>query len=148
MGTWQGNGGRYLAEVAELPSEIDQDMEMNQIEVSGLIVHAHIGVPTTERRTPQKLVVDLTIDADLSEAIENDDFRRTIDYLEIVGKVEKVAKSRPFSLVEGLAGAIAESVLDDMRVRALRLKVRKFPADLHRKVSHVAVELTRTQSEG
>ena len=122
-------------------------MEMNQIEVSGLIVQSNIGVPETERKNPQKLVVDLTIDGDLSAAVSSDDFSQTIDYLEIVQLVEEIATSRPFSLVEGLAGAIAERLLEDVRVRAIRLKVKKFPADLQGKVNHVAVELTRTQAQ-
>ena len=120
---------------------------MNQIEVSGLIVHSNIGVPETERKEPQKLVIDLTIDADLSAAVSKDDFSQTIDYLEIVQIVEGIATSRPFSLVEGLAGAIAEKILDNNRVRAIRLKVKKFPADLQGKVNHVAVELTRTREQ-
>jgi dihydroneopterin aldolase len=116
---------------------------MGKIEVAGLSVEAYIGVPKIERSHPQRLLIDLTLEADLSNAVLKDDFFQTIDYQKIVEKVKRTVASKPFSLIEGLAGAIANVILEDPRVEAVNVKVKKFPRQLRDHVQHVAVEIRR-----
>ena len=118
---------------------------METIQVSGLSVEAYIGVPKLERAHPQGLLIDLTIESDLEEAVSKDDFSKTIDYQKIVEKVKRTVASKRFSLIEGLAGSIANAILKDSRVAAIAVKVRKFPAPLRDHLEHVAVEIHRKQ---
>ena len=119
---------------------------MEKILVAGLNVEAYIGVPKIERAHPQRLLIDLAIEAELSRAVTGDDFSETINYQKIVEKVKRTVASRRFSLIEGLAGAIADTILEDSRVVATTVKVKKFPAQLQDHVEHVAVESHRTSS--
>ena len=116
---------------------------MEKIQIAGLSVEAYIGVPKIERAHPQRLLIDLTLESDLSEAVLKDDFSRTIDYQRVVEKVKRTVASKPFSLLEGLAGAIADVILQDSRVEAVNIRVRKFPAQLQEHLEHVAVEIRR-----
>jgi len=118
---------------------------MDKIQIAGLSVEAYIGVPKIERSHPQGLLIDLSLEADLSKAVLDDDFSQTIDYRKLVEKVKRAVASRPFSLIEGLAGYIAEIILEDSRVATVHVKVRKFPAPLIDHVQHISFELTRTR---
>ena len=117
---------------------------MEKIEIKGLSVEAYIGVPQIERAHPQRLLIDLIIESDLSRAVSDDDFSQTIDYQKVVEKVKRTVASRRFSLIEGLAGSISDAVLEDSRVSEVSVKVLKFPAQLLDHVEHVAVEITRS----
>ena len=119
---------------------------MEKIQVTGLGVEAYIGVPKIERTHPQKLLIDLTLEADLSNAVQKDDFDQTIDYQKLIEKVKRTVASKPFSLIEGLAGAIAEVILGDSRVEAVTVKVKKFPSQLRNHVENVAVEISRSRT--
>lgn len=116
---------------------------MERILINGLSVEAYIGVPKLERAHPQGLLIDLTIESDLRKAVVQDDFSETIDYQKIVEKVKRTVASKRFSLIEGLAGSIAEAVLNDSRVEAVIVKVKKFPVPLKDHIEHVAVEIRR-----
>ena len=120
-------------------------MAMEKIKITGLSVEAYIGVPRIERTHPQGLLIDLTLEADLSKAVLHDEFSQTIDYRKLVEKVKRAVASRPFSLIEGLAGYISEIILEDSKVKTVHVKVKKFPAPLVDHVQHVSFELTRSR---
>lgn len=122
-----------------------ETLAMEKIQITGLSVEAYIGVPQIERDHPQSLLIDLTLEADFSKAVLHDEFSQTIDYLKVVEKVKRAVASRPFSLIEGLAGNIAELILTDSRVETVHVRVRKFPASLVDHVQHISFELTRTR---
>jgi dihydroneopterin aldolase len=116
---------------------------MEKIRITGLSVEAYIGVPKIERAHPQKLLIDLSLEADLSKAVEEDNFDQTIDYQKLVEKIKRTVASKSFSLIEGLAGIIAEVILNDARVAAVTVTVKKFPSQLRDHVENVSVEITR-----
>jgi dihydroneopterin aldolase len=116
---------------------------MEKIQIAGLGVESYIGVPKIERAHPQRLLIDLDIESDLSKAVSSDDFSETIDYQKIVEKVKRTVASKRFSLIEGLAGAISDAILKDTRIAAVSVRVRKFPSQLRDHVEYVAVEITR-----
>ena len=53
------------------------------IELSHLTFHAHHGVLPEERLLGNTFTVDLTLEADIREAILTDDLTRTINYAEV-----------------------------------------------------------------
>jgi dihydroneopterin aldolase len=118
-------------------------MSHQKIEIAGLHTVAKIGVSVKEQKSPQPLVIDITLEADLSAAAESDHLSDTIDYVAIVQVVERISKAGPYSLIEALADKICREVLTDTRIEAMRIKVKKFPIDLKNKVESVAVELSR-----
>ena len=120
-------------------------MSLQQIEISGLHTVTKIGVSAKEQKSPQPLVIDIILEADLSAAAETDHLADTIDYVAIVDVVEQIAKEGPYSLIEALANKICNEILIDQRVERVTIKVKKFPIDLKNKVESVAVRLSRTR---
>jgi 7,8-dihydroneopterin aldolase/epimerase/oxygenase len=100
------------------------------IELRGLRALGVHGALPEEQSRAQPFEVDLDIEIDLSAASQSDDLADTLDYGAVVETVEKVVTGEHFTLLE----RIAEVVLDDGRVTAVTVSVRKLrppvPVDL------------------
>ncbi len=98
----------------------------DRIEISGLRISTHVGVPDDEREGVQELRVDLIIHpADSLQGL-SDDITKTIDYHQVAMQIQSVAETGSRRLIETLAEDIAEAVLGFERVEAVEVKVKKF----------------------
>ena len=116
---------------------------MDRISLNGLTLTARVGVSREERRQPQTIELDITLDLDLQEAGLSDDIHHTVDYRVLMQRVEAVAATRSFKLLESLTQAVADCVLDEQR--AVRVTVRaakRYPIGME-SVERVSVEITR-----
>ena len=96
---------------------------MTCVEVRGLEVFGHHGVEEGERQRGQRFLFDLELgvgEAGLSDRIEE-----AVDYREVVRRVHEVSESRRYSLLEALAGAVADALVEDFAVERVRVSVRK-----------------------
>jgi dihydroneopterin aldolase len=93
-----------------------------RIEVHGLEVFAQHGVEEAERRRAQRLVFDVEIEA--AEPV-TDDIDGTVDYRAVRDVVLRVSDASTFSLLETLAAAVADAVVDAVPVEGVRVRVRK-----------------------
>jgi len=120
---------------------------MDHIIVEGINCRVHIGVPPIERAELQIIRVDLEVGTELSAAAEKDDFRLTVDYEELVRATRETAESNTYSLVEALADRICKTLLSRFPVRSVRVRIRKFPANLEGQVDSVGIEMIRTTGD-
>lgn len=120
---------------------------MDKIRLSGLTCLANIGVLQEERETPQEILVDLVLHADLEVAAQTDDFEKAIDYQELVEQVQRTVQEGHFQLVETLATRLCEQILDDRRIVTVEVAVRKFPESLRSHMTYVSVEMVRTRED-
>ena len=96
------------------------------IEVRGLEVAAHIGVPAEERAAPQRLLVDLCLHPRRDFACMPDEIGATVDYFAVTQRVVALAAERPRQLIETLADETATTILREFAVRRVEVTVRKF----------------------
>ena len=80
------------------------------IELRHLTFHAHHGVLPEERLLGNTFTVDLTLEADISEAIANDQLSSTINYAEAY-EVVKREMNIPSQLLEHVCGRIGTALL-------------------------------------
>ncbi len=99
----------------------------DRINILGLEVYAHIGVPDEERARRQKLLVNLGLKLrSIGEAAVADNVALTVDYAQVANEVKDVATSRPRKLIETLAEDIATAVLAHELVREVSVEIEKF----------------------
>lgn len=91
-------------------------------ELHGLEVFGHHGVLEWEQREGQTFVYDVTLEVDEPAQDRVED---AIDYRDIVAKVEEVSDSRRFQLIETLAAAVADALLEAFPAAAVSVRVRK-----------------------
>ena len=95
------------------------------IRLQGMTFSAAHGASPGERTRERRFVVDLEVTADLRRAGATDDLADTVNYSTLYGVVRDVLKGPPVNLLESLAERIAERVLRDFPVPAVRVRVGK-----------------------
>ena len=101
-------------------------MNGDWIEIRGLQIDAHIGVPEVERAEPQRLLVDVRMLPLRDFARMPDSLDATVDYFAVAQRLVALASERPRQLIETLADELATAVLREYAVRRVEVSVRKF----------------------
>jgi dihydroneopterin aldolase len=91
------------------------------IELRGIVARGSLGATVGERATPQEVSIDLDVDVDPSE----DELAGTVDYRVIASRARAVVEEGSYTLLETLAGTIAEAVRELEGVRGVRATVHK-----------------------
>jgi dihydroneopterin aldolase len=122
---------------------------MDRITLSSMRYEGLIGATEEERLFPQMLEVDLVVEADLSAAAASDALGDTIDYGPLVALTERTVEGGQFTLLEGLAGRLASSVLDAApTVAAVTVRVRKLAVPMDVSMDFAEVEIHRERAAG
>jgi len=117
---------------------------MDRITLSSMRYEGLIGATEVERAIPQMLEIDLVIEADLSAAAASDALGDTVDYGTLVELTERTVERGGFTLLEGLAGALARGALGaSPRMVAVTVRVRKLAVPLDVSMDHAEVEIRR-----
>lgn len=101
---------------------------MDIIFIHELPVETIIGVYPWERDSPQTLLLDLELGADIQPAARSDQLDDTLDYQVVARRINEFAAASTFQLVETLAERIAELLQQEFAVPWLRLTLRKVAA--------------------
>lgn len=93
------------------------------VELEALEVFGRHGVLDEERRDGQTFLYDVQLEvggAALSDRIED-----AVDYREVAECVREVSDGRQFNLIEALAAAVADALVERFAVERARVRVRK-----------------------
>lgn len=113
--------------------------------VRGIRVFVRHGVLPEERERHQELRVDLVVRADLERAASSDDLADTVDYGELAERVAERVTAESWSLLERVAGRVAELVLEDERVQEVEVTVHKVHPPITVSVEDVSVTVVRSR---
>jgi dihydroneopterin aldolase len=95
------------------------------IRLEGLSVFGHHGARPYEKEAGQRLEVDLELEPADDRAEKSDRLADAVDYDLLNRTVREVVEGRSFHLLESLAAATAESVLERFAVRRVRVRIAK-----------------------
>ena len=115
---------------------------MDSIVISDLEVTYRVGVPDSERRYPQRLLVSVEMHDDFSEAAGTDDLNKTVDYFQVAQRLLHFGEGKEWKLIEKLAEDLARMVLVDFGPLSVLVEVKKFVVP---QAQHVAVRVKRDQ---
>ena len=93
------------------------------VEVEGLEVFGRHGVEDLERERGQTLLYDVRLE--VSDAAASDRLEDTVDYVAVAELVQEISDARTFNLLEALATAIADTIVERFPVERVRVRVRK-----------------------
>ena len=111
------------------------------VELEALEVFGHHGASESERAEGQTFLYDVRLE--VSDAALSDRLEDTVDYVSVAETVREVSGARRFNLLEALAAAVAEALLERFAIEHVRVRVRKpqvKPAGLTVEFSSVTVE--------
>ncbi len=93
-----------------------------RVELAGLELHGLHGVEERERRDGQRFLYDVSLE--VGERGASDRIADAVDYREVARVVAEVNERR-FDLLEALANAVADALVERFRPAGLTVRVRK-----------------------
>jgi 7,8-dihydroneopterin aldolase/epimerase/oxygenase len=113
------------------------------LELEGLAIFGRHGVLEEERRDGQEFLYDIRLD--VGEAGVTDRIEDAVDYRRVADCVREVSDSRSFNLIEALATAVVDALVERFPVRSVRVQVTKTnPAGVGARFAIVSVERAST----
>ena len=92
-----------------------------------------------DRRQPYEFDVDIVADV---AAVSTDDLDDTVDYGAVLARIEAVTANESFQLFERMATRIAEAILEDTRIEAVTVEVRKLRPPVPQDLASSGIRLT------
>jgi dihydroneopterin aldolase len=114
------------------------------IEIEGLEFQGFHGATPEERKRGQRFLFDVFLVAH-DAGIRTDQLADTIDYTKVVACIRDVSNRQRFNLIEALAAAVADEILERFDVSRVRVRVRKPEVVLEAPALHTAASVERTR---
>jgi dihydroneopterin aldolase len=94
-----------------------------KVELFGLEVFGRHGVLEEEHRDGRTFLYDVWLD--VSDSALSDRIDDAVDYREIAACIREISDGRRFHLLEALAAAVADALVEQFPVESVRVRVRK-----------------------
>ena len=117
-------------------------MSQMEIEIDGLELVGFHGATKAEQQTGQRFLFDVWLVAH-DAGIRSDRLDDTIDYTKVVACIREISDSRRFNLIEALAAAIADTLVERFDVSRVRVRVRKPEVQLDAPAAFTAATIER-----
>ena len=119
---------------------------MDCIHLTGIRGYGYTGFLPEEQTLGQWFEADVKLWLDLSKPAKTDNIEDTIDYRQIISLVQNLLKTSKFALVERLAGAIADGILEDQEgINQVQVILSKPAAPIPDFSGKISIELTRSK---
>ena len=117
---------------------------MDKIVMRDMEFYGYTGVLEEEKKNGQTFVVTVEMAFDRIKGVETDNLEDTINYAEVYDAVKEVVTTSKFDLIERLAGAISEVVLEFLPDGSdVKIRVQKPQAPIQGKFKCMEVCIER-----
>ena len=112
------------------------------LRIQDVEVACRLGVQEWEQAAPQTIWIDLDVAIDAARAAARDDVREAVDYGRVVTAIKALAQQQPYRLMETLAEAVAQRILQEFQTPRVVVAVKKraLPG-----IGYAAVEVVRSR---
>lgn len=115
------------------------------ITINKIRCYGYTGYLAAEKVLGQWFEVDLTLWLDLAPASNSDAIEDTLDYRRAIEIVKKIISNVKYDLVEKLAGAIAEEVLQLHLIDRVQVKLTKLAPPIPDFSGSITIEIVRSK---
>ena len=105
--------------------------------------YGYHGASDEEQSVGHRYAVDVEYQIDTRPAGRSDDLAETVSYSQVAKRVIAIGTVQKFRLVEALAAAIAEALLAEFPIAAVKLRVKKIRPPMNVIAAAVGVEIER-----
>ncbi|AUT03255.1 dihydroneopterin aldolase [Nostoc sp. CENA543] len=117
---------------------------MDCIHLTGIRCYGYTGYLPEEQVLGQWFEVDVRLWLDLSQAAKTDAIADTLDYRGVISLIQHLVKTSKFALIERLAGAIADCIIQECnQITQVQVIVTKPAAPIPDFGGKISIELTR-----
>ncbi|CRH88690.1 Dihydroneopterin aldolase [Chlamydia trachomatis] len=117
---------------------------MDKILLTGCRFYGYHGAFQEEQILGQIFVIDLTLSVDLKKASLSDQLEDTVHYGHAFETVRRQVEDQKYVLVERLAGAICQDLLDEFpAIESITIRITKENPPINGHYKQVGIELER-----
>jgi dihydroneopterin aldolase len=116
---------------------------VDSIRLSGIRSYGYTGYLSEEQVLGQWFEVEIALELDLSLAGQSDNIEDTLDYRQVIATIQNLVKTSKFALVEKLATAIVEAILEFPQVNKVQLQLTKPNAPIPDFGGKITIEMIR-----
>ena len=121
-------------------------MTNDYIHLTGIRAYGYTGYLPEEQVLGQWFEVDVKLSLSLVEAGKTDAITDTVDYRNVIAKVQHLIKTSKFALVEKLVAAIADSILAECdRLQQVQVILSKPAAPIQDFSGKISIEIVRSR---
>ncbi|MDR0247916.1 MAG: dihydroneopterin aldolase [Burkholderiales bacterium] len=121
--------------------DLEPIMENDHILIRDLKLETLIGVYAWEKKLPQTVLLDLDIGMISKKVFESGLLENTLDYSQVVKRLQVLAEKHDHVLLECFAEAVAQIVLKEFQAPWVRVRTRKLA--LLPGVREIGIEIVR-----
>ncbi len=123
----------------------DREPRRDRVFVESIEFYGYHGASDDEMAVGHRYCVDVEVEYDTRAAARSDHLADTISYSRVARRIVEVGTTERVRLIETLAQRMADTVLREFPVRAVRLRVRKVrpPTDVIAAAAGVEIERCR-----
>ena len=100
-------------------------MNLDIVLIESYEIDASIGVFDWEKEIKQRLLFDLKLYGDFSQACQTDDINDAVNYAAVCSEIDSIIECGHYELLEFLAETIAQQLLNQYPLDSLELTIRK-----------------------
>ncbi len=126
-----------------MSSECHQSSD--EIHIEQLEVSSVIGVSEHERKTPQRLTINISFWPRRQTRDMEDKIGQTINYAIVAEETQRFVQDQAVNLIETLADGLVAHLLKNFPIQKITVEIRKFPLE-HAK--YVSAIITRSAAAG
>jgi len=104
---------------------LDRPAPRDRIILDGMRFYGYHGVNPEEKVQGQPYVVDLSVDLDLRGPGGSDQLEDTVNYTRLYRAIRAIVEGESRNLIEAVAQAIADRILEEFSVEAVGVRVKK-----------------------
>jgi 7,8-dihydroneopterin aldolase/epimerase/oxygenase len=120
-------------------------LHMDSLHITRIRAYGYHGALPEENVLGQWFEVDLILWLDLTKAGQSDRLEDTVNYGNVVSTVQHLVKTARFALIERLASAIAEAILQEYPIVKVQVRLTKVTPPIPEFDGTVTIEITRNQ---
>jgi len=120
---------------------------MDVIRLGEMVFYGYHGVSAAEKETGRRFEVDCELETDLAAPGKSDRLQDTVDYVAVYERIRAIVEGKAFSLIESLAIALVDAILEEFPVFRVTLKIRKKIPPIAGNIDHIEIEVTRQQPD-
>lgn len=87
-----------------------------------------MGIHEWENHIDREIIINAELETNHENSLTSDNIEDTINYEEIVAKIQNLLQSKRFKLIEKMAAEIMSKLMEDKRIRRCKLEVDKVGA--------------------
>jgi 7,8-dihydroneopterin aldolase/epimerase/oxygenase len=109
----------------------------DEIHIEQLEVSSVIGVSEHERKTPQRLTINISFWPRRQTRDMADKIGHTINYAIVAEEIQQFVQDQAVNLIETLADGLAAHLLKNFPIQKITVEIRKFPLEHAKYVSAI-----------